>query len=105
MLKQKIEHFEVSGLSGFKSVELLKIKDFIKISDILKVYHVFITENKVDEEINRAFNILNNDIIYNIDSNGFISVDDFDDADDKGFENAEDYAEAKKEATITIKSL
>ena len=96
MLKQKIEHFEVSGLSGFKTVELIKIKDFVKISEILKVYHVFITEKKVDEETNRAFNILNSDIIYNINSNGFISVDDFDDADDKGFENAEDYAEAKK---------
>ncbi len=96
MLKQKIDHFEVSGLSGFKSVELTKIKDFVKISEIMKVFHVFITEEKKDEVIARTFNLLSNDIVYNIKSNGFSSVDDFDDADDKGFEDAEEYAEAKK---------
>ena len=96
MLKQKIEHFDVSGITGFKLVKLTKIKDFVKLSEILKIYHVFITEKRTEDEINKFFNLLNSDIIYNLDSNGFITVDDYDDADDKGFENAEDYAEAKK---------
>lgn len=103
MQKLKLEHFKIIQSDGFKKVELISIKDFIKLTELLKQNIVFVKETNESELINRDFLMIHDGIEYKISGKTFQNIDDYEDASDKGFENPEEYYEAKQGGYVDYK--
>ncbi len=103
MQKLKLEHFKIIQSDGFKKVELISIKDFIKLTELLKQNIVFVKETNESELINRDFLMIHDGIEYKISGKTFQNIDDYEDASDKGFENPEEYYKAKQGGYVDYK--
>jgi hypothetical protein len=96
MTKQKFEQFEIASLPDFPAVTLNKVKDFIRLVELLEYMHVFVVSETRDEQTETKFVLLHNEVMYLINAHGFKTLDEFEDAEEKGFTNAGDYYDAKR---------
>jgi hypothetical protein len=105
MAKQKFEHFEIAKLPDFPAVQLTKAKDFIKLAEILKQLHVFTVTETKDEQSQASFVLLYDKVIYLLSANGFKTLDEYEDAEEKGFTGAADYYDAKRGGYLNYKDF
>lgn len=94
----KIEYFDIESTENFASLQIKRIKDFVKLAETLKVPHVFKTES--DEGF---FLFFANQILYKIKRNGYKQLEDYLDAEENEYPTAVEYYEAKQGNFLTYK--
>ncbi len=100
----KYEYIEIEDSPEFKSLRVKTIKGFVKMLQHYQVKLIFRTEKcEADNKLTREFMFLENQIIYRLNSNLFKTVEDYEDAVNRDFPDAESFYEAQQAGIGTYK--
>jgi hypothetical protein len=100
----KYEYVEIEDSPEFKSLRVKTIKGFAKMLQHYQVKLIFRTEKcEADNKLTREFMFLENQTIYRLNSNLFKTVEDYEDAANRDFPDAESFYEAQQAGIGTYK--
>ncbi len=95
-MSKKFEYVNTERFSGFASIEVNEVAGIVKIAEANHVKFIFRTGLKDKDAIPEEFFFPVHSTIYSIKSNGFYLLDDYYNACEKKFPNAEEFYEAVK---------
>ncbi|MEI8204760.1 MAG: hypothetical protein WCH34_17205, partial [Bacteroidota bacterium] len=104
MAHNKYEYVDIEDNPNFKSLRIANIKGFIKLLQQFQAKIVLRTEKpNIDNKQINEFIFLENQILYRLDSNNFKSLEDYEDAANRDFPDAESFYEAQQASIGTYK--
>ncbi len=108
-MSTKFEYIRTGNYTDLPSVEVKDVSGFIKYAESLAAKFIFYIENKPDgkddasEDISdRLFFILDKNIVYKIQSDGYSFLEDYSEALKNGFSEAGEYYDARKKGCCTF---
>jgi len=103
MSVRKFDYYEVENPRDFPSVELKDVKGFTRLADSVQADYIFHSAENADEASPSYFMLLIDRVLYRIKSYGYKTLDDMEDAAEKGYPTCEEYYEGRKGNYLSYK--